>query len=162
MRTRFNLLFWCHRRRLTRAPNRGARAFFSAAGGGRLLSDWAARDTSIDRDIYGSIRRLRARSRELEQNNPVMAKYLGLVETNLVGAQGFTLQVRGKLADGTSATRQNHAIEQAFKDWGDTADLSGRTTRSPPSSSKQPGALQEMVRRCCACMRPLWVCASRH
>lgn len=133
------------RRRLTRtAPTPTARAFFSAASGGRLLSDWAAWDTSIDWDIYGSIRRLRARARELEQNNPVMAKYLGLVETNLVGAQGFTLQVRGTLADGTPAVRQNDAIAREFNAWGYLADLSGRTSLTV---IEQPGRAQCRERR---------------
>lgn len=101
-----------------------ARAF-AGAKGGRLNADWQAWQTHIDWDIYGQLRRLRARARDLEQNNPVVVKYLALVTQNVVGTNGFRLQVRGKLANGTQDSRRNDQIEDAFYHWAFDADLTG-------------------------------------
>ena len=103
----------------------GFRAFAGALGG-RLSGDWHASVTQIDWDIYGSLRTLRARCRDLEQNNPVIVKYLALVTQNVIGANGFRLQVRGRLAGGGQDNKRNNAIESAFYGWCADADLTGQ------------------------------------
>ena len=46
---------------------------------------------------YGiSLELLRARSRSLAQNNPLMKHYLLMLENNVVGKDGMKLQVLGK------------------------------------------------------------------
>lgn len=94
--------------------------------GGRLNGDWHATGTTIDWDIYGQIRRLRARCRDLEQNSPIVVKYLALVTQNVIGHNGFKLQVRGQLANGAEDTKRNNAIESAFTEWAHDADLTSR------------------------------------
>ncbi len=70
-------------------------------------------DAEIRRDIAG----LRAHSRFLDKNNPWMRSYLRIMETDLIGPKGFTLQSQIRKNDGSLWEPFNTNIETAFKEW---------------------------------------------
>lgn len=110
------------------------RRAFDAAVLNRLTASWYGAAQRIDDELKGDLDRLRARSRDLANNNDYVRKFLRMVERNIVGPSGFVLQARvmnepGK-ADKPPApdTLANAAIERAWFDWGrrGVADISGR------------------------------------
>lgn len=95
----------------------------------RLTSSWTTQPLSADADIQHSLPRLRARSRELEQNNDYAKRFLALLDQNVIGAQGIQLQARLRAQDGLSYKRKtNDAIETAWRHWGQrgTCDVTGQ------------------------------------
>ena len=67
---------------------------YDAAKKGRLLSDWAINPGHINDDIQNALYILRGRSRELYQNNAHVQNYYQLLETHVIGPDGFTLKSR--------------------------------------------------------------------
>lgn len=101
---------------------------FSAAQINRLTSGWAQSITSVDQDIFRSLRIMRARSRELSYNNHYVSKFLKLCKVNVVGSQGLKLQMRAKDPDGKLDKRANQIIEEAWQKWAKkgTCDVTGK------------------------------------
>ena len=88
---------------------------FSGGLPSRLTGNFNAYNTSLDTDLFTSLNVLRARSRQLTQNNPYGQKFLRMVASNVVG-QGFTLQNRSM--DGPKPdTVDAKSIESAFAAW---------------------------------------------
>ncbi len=99
---------------------------FQGGSASRLTSGFNAYNTSIDTDLYTSLNVLRARSRQLTQNNPYGQKFLRMVASNVIG-QGFNLQNRAM--DGNKPdTSDAKAIENAFASWArrGTCDVTGQ------------------------------------
>lgn len=88
---------------------------FSAGLPSRLTGNFNAFNTSLDADLYTALNTLRARSRQLTQNNPYGQKFLRMVASNVVG-QGFTLQNRA-IEKGEPDRIDAKAIESAFAAW---------------------------------------------
>lgn len=102
---------------------------FSAANVSRLTSTWTTQPVSADHDLLYTLPRLRARSRELEQNNDYAKRYLALLDQNVVGPHGIELEARLLAQDGLSYKRKtNEAIETAWETWGrrGTCDVTGQ------------------------------------
>lgn len=98
---------------------------YDAAKGGRLFADWVLGNPSIDQEIRQDLRMLRARSRDLSQNDPYAKRYLRLVETNVVGPDGIRLQMKVKeFMNGAEQydQRANDMIEEAWGIWGKAAN----------------------------------------
>lgn len=117
---------------LTGMPRPAARAF-AAAKMGRLTADWIASATSIDHDIRSGIVAVRARARDLSENNEYVRAYLRAVKKNVVGSEGFKLQVQAmEYRDGKFGPDQaaNSMLEKAFAEWGEpsTATVGGRVS----------------------------------
>lgn len=102
-------------RKQAKVPQRRA---FDAANVGRLFSDWITLTKSADSDIRYSLRAMRARSRDLCQNNDYARRYLDLVRTNVVGPRGITLQVRARENTGILDQVANQILEGEFITWG--------------------------------------------
>jgi len=90
---------------------------FDAAKTNRLLNDWATGSKSADYDIENDLETLRARSRDLCNNNDYGRKFMNLLATNVVGANGIRLQSKAKLPDGELDSDTNDMIEAAWKQW---------------------------------------------
>lgn len=93
---------------------------FSAGLPSRTTANFISYNTSLDQDLRMALQTLRARSRQLVQNNPYAAKFIKLVSTNVVGHTGFTLQAQSGDVQGgkfISDYLANQAIESAFSDW---------------------------------------------
>lgn len=89
---------------------------------------WSRQTTTEDHDIYNSLEGLRARSRSLAQNNPLMKHYLLMLENNVVGKDGMKLQVLGKDLLGKLDLNGNMAVQNAWQDWSrkENCDVSGK------------------------------------
>jgi lambda family phage portal protein len=88
---------------------------FSAGTPTRLTGNFNAFNTSLDSDLYVGLNTLRARSRQLTQNNPYGQKFLRMVASNVVG-QGFMLLNRAA-ENGKPDTVDANSIEAAFAAW---------------------------------------------
>jgi len=101
-----------------RTPKKPRRRAFEAASTGRLFNDWMTATKSADADIRYTLKAMRARSRDLAQNNDYARRYLDLVATNVVGPRGITLQVRAREPNGALDQLANQILERAFYQWG--------------------------------------------
>ena len=82
-----------------------------------LTKSFNSHPTSIDRDLFGRINILRARSRDLWANNEYAKRFSHQLRANVVGAQGIKLQVRAMLRSGEMDEAANKAIEFSYKQW---------------------------------------------
>ena len=103
-------------------PKPRGRAYAGAAVS-RLTADWITSNTSADAEIWRDIRRLRDRSRDFERNNPYFNRFLGELETNVLGYRGIGLQMKirnGKTErnPGEPDTYANDTIENKWWEWG--------------------------------------------
>ncbi len=90
---------------------------FDGAEGSTLLNDWMRDGVSCDADLYAALEELRARSKDLCQNNQYAKRFLRLLETNVVGPDGIRLQMAKKRNDGTPDKLVNDLIEAAWRDF---------------------------------------------
>jgi lambda family phage portal protein len=109
-------------------PAAGGRRDFAAAQLSRLTGGWSSSNVSANADLYRSLDTLRARSRDLCNNNDYAKRFLGMVAANVVGGNGFTLQARVYDKPGVPDTGANDAIEAAFARWAKrgVCDVTGR------------------------------------
>lgn len=137
------------------APNASAARTkaYDAALQNRLTSDWCGVSRlSADAELQGKIPIIRSRSREGEQNDPYLENYFFLHENNVIGSDGFTLQMKVKKADGRTATGNteqlddpiNRAIERAWKTFGNRKNF--LVTRNLDSVSAWKLILRTMLR----------------
>lgn len=101
---------------------------FQAARIDRLTSDWLATQTSINQELRSDLDKLRARGRDLMNNNDYARKFRGMVENNIVGPDGFMLQVRVEDKPGKPDNLANDAIEKAWREWCKVCDVTGSLT----------------------------------
>lgn len=110
----------------------GSGSGFAGGAVGRLTASLASWSGALNADLDGSLDVLRARGRQIAQNNEHGRRFLSLVATNVVGACGPTLQVRAyNDLPGKDGRREldkvaNDAIETHWKRWGRNADITGR------------------------------------
>lgn len=101
---------------------------FQAARIDRLSSDWLTTQVSINQELRSDLDKLRARGRDLANNNDYARKFRGMVENNVVGPDGFMLQVRVEDKPGKPDNLANAAIESAWKEWSKVCDVTGQLT----------------------------------
>ena len=99
-----------------------------AAASPTVVKDWIAQSDSINKDLKEQSKALRARARDLEQNNDYAYKFLGLSELNTIGEHGIRLQVKARTNRGKLDTRINRLVEKAFTKWqrAETCSIDGR------------------------------------
>jgi len=93
---------------------------YAAAASNRLLADWTTMNTSADPHIRYSLRSLRARARDLVQNDPYANNFMRMIQMNIVGPDGFILRNKsGEWKDGKFVLDKNAniLIQNAFWDW---------------------------------------------
>lgn len=101
---------------------------FDAANMDRLTADWRSWDNmSMDGNLRMSLNLIRNRARDLAVNNQVARRYLNMLLYNVIGPEGFNMQVRGK-RNGQLLQQINDQIENAFWDWAGkkTASVNGK------------------------------------
>jgi lambda family phage portal protein len=125
------------KKEVERLGQRLAQRTFTAAINNRITADWSTADTTIDSEIYSSITAVRARARNLVQNNDYAKRYLGLIRTNIVGPTGFKHQMNIRelrVKDGgyewKPDTMANLLIEEAWRKWTESpkCSVNGRLT----------------------------------
>lgn len=97
---------------------------YAAANKGRLFADFIGSNRSADSEIRWALNELRNRSRDLERNNEYFRRYLQLLRTNVVGENGFRLQVKAVNPDGSQDVPGSQIIEDA---WAEFSRLGGPT-----------------------------------
>lgn len=102
---------------------------YDGADTGRTKATWTGSQATSNEEVRRALYRLRARSRDLAQNNDWMRKILSMHANNIVGPEGFSLKVLARdpktqkvLTDG------NDAIKRGWYDWASrsTCDITGR------------------------------------
>ena len=84
-----------------------------------------ATSASINEELRADLDKLRMRGRDLVKNNDYAKKFVGMVQNNVVGPDGFKLQARVENRPGLPDGLANGAIEAAFADWARAADITG-------------------------------------
>ena len=100
-------------------------AGFAGAGINRLTQSLANWSAGINADLDGNLGILRARARQLCQNNEFGRRFLSLVAGNVIGKVGPTLQVRALDPQGKLDTAANGIIETAYNQWRERCDVRG-------------------------------------
>jgi lambda family phage portal protein len=85
-----------------------SRRFYPAAEVSRLTEDLMAPLLSANRALEGGVRTIRARAQLLERSDPLVRKLRAILAKNVIGPNGFTLQVP------FGTREQNQAIEWAW------------------------------------------------
>ncbi|QKJ67478.1 phage portal protein [Deefgea piscis] len=98
-------------------PPPAAKRLFAAANTGRLTASWGTTPTTINQDLQRGLRQLRARSRDLARNNDYARNFVRLCVRNIVGPEGFGLQVQAARPDGKIDTVDSKTIADAFWLW---------------------------------------------
>lgn len=98
---------------------------YASAGNGRLVGDWTTQNNSANQEIKPASRTLRARSRQLSRDNDYVIGWLKKAESNVIGVNGLTLQVKSK------KKAVNAKIEADFKDFSRKVnfDVTGQSSR---------------------------------
>ncbi len=91
---------------------------YDAAVVNRLTSSWQASNRTGDEELKTQLRLIRARSRNLVQNNDHARKFIKMVSTNVIGIGGITLQSKVKQPKGELDTGANKRIEEGWERWG--------------------------------------------
>ncbi len=104
------------------------RRSYNGASSAARYGDFSASYLSADAELETALPKLRARSRNLERNNPHARRFLSLLQDNVVGSGGFQLRVAAKRTDGANAqpdTYGNDLIDAAWKKWCRSATADG-------------------------------------
>lgn len=101
---------------------------YAAAEMSRLTASLRAESEFINTTLRWQLRTLRARSRQLAQNNPFAKRFVKMVVNNVGGACPFRLQAKVKFNSGELDTSANRKIEQGWEYWGrkGRCELTGR------------------------------------
>lgn len=118
---------YIHRSEILKGNSRA----YAAASMNRLSGDWLTTATSIDHDIRAGMVAVRSRARDLSQNSEFAKAYLRAVRKNVVGSEGFALQVKAVNYENGKAVPDrvaNSKLEEAFYNWGmpETATVTGK------------------------------------
>ena len=98
----------------TPAPRR---RMFQGAMVGRLNADWVTSGSSVDSEIWGSLRMLRNRARQLTRDNDYASQALRLIQANVIG-KGIPFQAQVKKQRGGKLDQAvNDQIEQLWSKW---------------------------------------------
>lgn len=90
---------------------------FEAAKISRTLAYWATQVSNINEDLKNDLDSLRARSRDLAQNDTTAKRFLTLQANNVAGSAGFTLQAKATDATNELDKVANDAIEAGYDTW---------------------------------------------
>lgn len=90
---------------------------FEGATIGRLTADWVTSGSSVDSEIWGSLRMLRNRARQLARDNDYAAQALRIITQNTVG-KGIPFQAQVMKQRGNKLDQAiNDRIEKLWNSW---------------------------------------------
>lgn len=99
---------------------------FNATLSDRLNGSWTTASKTPDNLIFHNLRILRARAREQRYNNDYAKKFVSMVKTNVIGAEGVILQSKVIDQNQQPDTLVRTAIEATWKQWQTQCDYKGR------------------------------------
>ena len=100
-----------------RTPERPVMKRYAAARVDRLSSGWTVQNLSSDAVLRFQLQALRARSRQLAEDNDYAKKFLDMVVGNVAGPNGIKMQMKAKNPDGNPDKWANQIIETAWASW---------------------------------------------
>lgn len=100
-----------------RAVKRAEARGWKAATVTRLTSDFLGTSNSINQDLKTDKAKVRARTRQIWNDDDYTQAFKHTLKANVIGPKGFVLQSKIKNADGTEDNYANNAIEKAWKKW---------------------------------------------
>lgn len=89
---------------------------YEAASASRLLSKLKGA-YDINSDLQHSVEKVRARSRELFQNDPLVRRYEQSLVENVIGSEGIQVKIKGQNNDGKPDIHGNKRLQEAFDSW---------------------------------------------
>jgi lambda family phage portal protein len=101
----------------------------------RLTSDWFASSGSADTLTRAALPTLRQRSRDAERNTAYIARYLDILENNVVGARGVGVQSKVALGN-VPDDKTNRAIETRWKEWTQTVKFNEAVRKALRSAAR--------------------------
>lgn len=79
---------------------------------------WGNNTSTQDHDIYTALERVRNKARSLSENDPIVSKYKQLLDSGVIGKDGFKLKVLGRdTENGQLDITANTAIQNAWTDF---------------------------------------------
>jgi lambda family phage portal protein len=103
--------------RRKKEKKRVVRSFYGGSNSSRFLTDLMGSFGSADVVTADGLAKLRARARELAENNPIAKRYINLMCTNVIGEKGIVLQAKTRNQLGTLDTADNQMIERHWNIW---------------------------------------------
>lgn len=100
-----------------RPPATQAVRRYQAAAINRLTQGWTSLNVSANSDLRMDLEVLRARARDLAANNDYAKKFLQMLETNVVGPDGFLLRSLAAKPDRSPDQTDRNTVEDAFAAW---------------------------------------------
>jgi lambda family phage portal protein len=114
-----------HREILSKVSKQKKREMYAAAKTSRVTGTWSPADINVNDLIRASNPKVRARVRQLVRDFPIFTRAVKVVLDNVVGA-GIKFQSHAQTAAGKFDNTAILKIEDAWKRWGDEADISGK------------------------------------
>ena len=114
-----------HPSSVIRPPSSGRHSGYAGAGAGRLIGDWFPGGLDVNALIALSSPLLRARVRDMIRNFPPFARAVNAIVAFTVG-RGSRFQSLAVLPDGQPNMAVRRKIEDRFRAWMETADVSGK------------------------------------
>lgn len=90
---------------------------YAAAGNRMQYGDFNASSGSADFELMTALPVVRNKIRALARNSGTMKRYLSLLKSNVVGENGFNLQVRVRKQDGKPDKTLNSRVENAWAEF---------------------------------------------
>ena len=110
--------FEVHRTKSKQGVSPLAKRAYQSAVLNRLTADWTTTNKSANAELRTTLRPMRARARELEQNNSYAKKFLNMIHGGVIGPNGIRLQSRPLESDGQTVDRaDSKLIEGRFEQW---------------------------------------------
>jgi len=105
---------------------------FESSGIHPALSAWIAAAVPPDSDVRNGLRQLRARSRDAAQNDDHMRLFLRMVESNVIGRQGVSVQPNPHRPSGREDAAARQMIEAAYAEQSQRGhwDVTGQHSRA--------------------------------
>ena len=91
---------------------------FASAKYDNLFYGWRGTDLSADKELINNLQTMRNRVRQVCNDDVYARKFLSMVKSNVIGADGIILQSKAKQDDGSFDTNDIRLIESAWKEWG--------------------------------------------
>ncbi len=107
------------------APRQAPRGQFRGAVVNRITADWIAAIMSADQETRGSLRRLRARSRDLVRDDAHAAGLMVALNDNILGPKGIGVSPRMRSPrEKKLLQRENLLAWEVFQRWGRASECS--------------------------------------
>lgn len=100
-----------------RAINAKVVRSFAAAKNDASVYSWVTGSTTVNQDLFQALRQIRARARDLAENQDYAKAFLRRVKDNVVGPTGVALQVKALQPDQQIDKLDSASLEMHFAAW---------------------------------------------